>query len=375
MNIDKLIFENNQWIVQGKKECISDSVNIIFVFGHIEILKQYNHSLSLKKLYPNAHIVGCTSAGNILDTSIDEYPVVASAVSFKSARLSVKCKYINPNTLSEDTKFLVNELDKKDLKHIFFLAPGMINGSEIIKGLKLKNNITVTGGLAGDRSIFKDTYQFFDGEKGKNLAVVVGFYGKSIHIGIGCETGWKEFGASRIVTKSYKNTVYEIDHKPAVELYEKYLGDTIYDHLSSTLRFPLSVRDSLEDKNKVTRTIMSINQDKSLVFAGNIREGSIVRLMKTNVSNVLDGAFLSAKKIRPYNNKRSLALIISCISRRSVLKQFCDEEIEIVQDILTPSAQTIGFYSYGEIAPFSNDLSKPLLHNQTMTITTIYEDV
>ncbi len=374
MNIDKLIFKNEQWSKLEKEECSSLSVNIVFVFGHCSILKQYNHSSLLKQIYPNAYIVGCSTAGNILDTSIDEYSAVASAISFDSAYVRVHHKMINTNTLLEDAHFLVNKLDKKNLKHIFFLTPGMINGSEIVKGLKLSENITVTGGLAGDSNIFENTYQFFDENQGKDIAVIIGFYGQSIHVGIGCETGWKEFGANRIVTKATKNVVYEIDHKPAIELYEKYLGETVYDFPSSTLRFPLGLKDSLEDKNRLTRTIMHINQDKSLVFAGDIKEGSIVRLMKTNVSNVLDGAFLSAKKIRPYNNKRSLALIVSCISRRNVLKQFCEEEIEIVQDILTPSAQIIGFYSYGEIAPFSNNLLKPLLHNQTMTITTIYED-
>jgi hypothetical protein len=55
-----------------------------------------------------------------------------------------------------------------------------------------------------------------------------------------------------------------------------------------------------------------------------------------------------------------------------VLQQRIEEEIESVREILGPDATLAGFYSYGEIAPFSP--SEPCeLHNQTMTITTLTE--
>jgi len=374
MKINKLIFKDDEWHTLDEQESRHDVIDIVFIFGHIDILKQYKHSFLLKTIYPNADIVGCSTAGNILDTTVDEYEIVATAISFEKGYVKVFSTLLIENTITENIKKLINSIEKKDLKHLFLLAPGLINGSDIVNGIELDKNITISGGLAGDSHKFKSTYVFLNENNGDDLAIVVGFYGDSIHTAIGCETGWKEFGAKRIVTKSYKNIVYEIDNKPAIELYEKYLSDKIDSLPNSALRFPLSIKRKSNDKNEAIRVMMNINEDKSLVFAGDIEEGSIVRLMKTNVHNILNGAFLSAKKIRPYNNKPSLALTISCSARRNVLKQFSDEEIEIVQDILTSSTQVIGFYSYGEIAPFSNELSESLLHNQTMTITVIYED-
>jgi hypothetical protein len=49
-----------------------------------------------------------------------------------------------------------------------------------------------------------------------------------------------------------------------------------------------------------------------------------------------------------------------------------EEEVEAVQAILGAEAVQTGFYSYGEISPFSSE-SKCELHNQTMTITTFRE--
>ena len=49
-----------------------------------------------------------------------------------------------------------------------------------------------------------------------------------------------------------------------------------------------------------------------------------------------------------------------------------EEEVEATMDVLPESAALVGFYSYGEISPFT-PLGKCELHNQTMTITTLSE--
>jgi len=67
-----------------------------------------------------------------------------------------------------------------------------------------------------------------------------------------------------------------------------------------------------------------------------------------------------------------LALLISCVGRKLVLKQRIEEEVEGVQDVLGRETVLAGFYSYGEISPFTPS-AKCELHNQTMTITTLSE--
>ena len=67
-----------------------------------------------------------------------------------------------------------------------------------------------------------------------------------------------------------------------------------------------------------------------------------------------------------------LAILISCVGRKLVLKQRVEEEVEAVSEILGAGAMLAGFYSYGEISPFTPG-AKCELHNQTMTITTLSE--
>jgi hypothetical protein len=55
-----------------------------------------------------------------------------------------------------------------------------------------------------------------------------------------------------------------------------------------------------------------------------------------------------------------------------VLRQRVEEEVEGVRDIVGPKAAITGFYSYGEISPFTPK-ARCELHNQTMTVTTLSE--
>ncbi len=61
------------------------------------------------------------------------------------------------------------------------------------------------------------------------------------------------------------------------------------------------------------------------------------------------------------------------MGRRLVLGERCEEELEATLDNLPEQAQQIGFYSYGEISPYATGHCD--LHKQTMTLTTISEEI
>jgi hypothetical protein len=126
----------------------------------------------------------------------------------------------------------------------------------------------------------------------------------------------------------------------------------------------------------VVRTLLSVNEnDQSMTFAGNMPENSYARLMKANFERLIDGAVdaakASAETIKPFSTE--LAILISCVGRKLILKQRIEEEVEGVCDILGKGATYTGFYSYGEISPFSKGGTCEL-HNQTMTVTALREE-
>ena len=110
-----------------------------------------------------------------------------------------------------------------------------------------------------------------------------------------------------------------------------------------------------------------------MTFAGDMPEGAYARLMKANFDRLIDGAVHAARTSQQaIDSKAQLAILISCVGRKMVLKQRVEEEVEGVRDILGPKAILTGFYSYGEISPFTPN-TRCELHNQTMTITTLAE--
>ena len=123
------------------------------------------------------------------------------------------------------------------------------------------------------------------------------------------------------------------------------------------------------------RTILAIDERKqSITFAGDIPEGRLVRLMRANFDQLVDGAATAAETVdlSEFRNGPALCIAISCVGRRLVLGPRVEEEIEVVIEGLPNEVRQIGYYSYGEISPLASGRCD--LHNQTMTLTVIWEN-
>ena len=251
-----------------------------------------------------------------------------------------------------------------------------MNGSDLVSGMTsaLPAGVTVTGGLSGDGSRFTSTHVIADGTLSDKAIVAIGLYGEALRVGCGSLGGWDPFGPTRVITRARGNVLYELDGQSALSLYKRYLGDQARDLPASGLLFPLSIRAN-DNQMGVVRTILGVDEaEDALVFAGDIPEGSPARLMRANFDRLIDGAVgaarVSADALR--GSSPELALLISCVGRKMVLQQRVEEEIEGVRDVVGSRPVIAGFYSYGEISPFSPTASCEL-HNQTMTITTFAE--
>ena len=332
----------------------------------------------LNQEFPDILSIGCSTAGEILGNEVLDNTIVLTAVKFEKTSLKLIDVDLEDNKMDSYTTGIKisDALKADDLRHIFVLSDGLeVNGAELVSGLHndLDKSVSITGGLAGDGADFGKTFVIYNDQIASKKVVALGLYGADLKVGFASKGGWDSFGIERLVTKSDKNIIYELDGEPALDLYKSYLGDKAKDLPGSGLLFPLSMRTKNEGI-PVVRTILGVNEaDKSLTFAGNIPEGSYVRLMKANVDRIISGAEESAITCRKsMEDKQQLAFLISCVGRRLVLKQLVEEEVEAVNEQLGEHIYSTGFYSYGEIAPFDK-FSPCELHNQTMTITTLAE--
>jgi len=342
----------------------------VVVFGEGDFFHSSACYNELRAMFPRAEITGCSSAGSVLGTEITDGDVVVTAIRFNQSHVRVAVADLEE---SGDVRTLAEHLGKQliadDLTHFFVFSDGLlVNGSEVAAGLNALG-YPVTGGLAGDGVRFGTTQVMANAQAVSGRIAVIGIYGKAI-VKSGCFAGWQEFGAQRIVTKSSNNVVYEIDNQPALALYKKYLGEYAKDLPGSGLRFPLGIQRAKESE-QIIRTLLAINEeDQSLTFAGDVPQGCLCRLMKSNLDILIENAGMAAEKAQ--NGEAPLCMIVSCVGRRLVLGQLVEDELEIVRSVLGDQAVITGFYSYGELAPFM-DVLKCELHNQTMTLTTISE--
>jgi hypothetical protein len=358
---------------------LGDSAQLVLVFGARPLLGEQSLVAQIRAAYPRAHILGCSTAGEICGTQVSDHSLVTTAVSFEHTWLKGSQTEVN---LAENSfqagECLAQSLDPEGLVHVLVLSDGLVvNGSDLVRGLTkcLPEWVTVTGGLAGDSERFEETLVFWDSAPARNTIAALGLYGSRLRVGYGSLGGWDPFGPERLITRSKGNVLYEFDGRSALELYKKYLGDQAHGLPATGLLFPLSLRVKAGEAG-VVRTILSVDeQEQSMTFAGDVPEGAYARLMKANFDRLIDGAAGAARITYQAIGSASpdLAILISCIGRKLVLKQRVEEEVEGVRDILGEHTILTGFYSYGEISPFTPG-AKCELHNQTMTITTFSEE-
>jgi len=351
---------------------------LVLVFAAPEYMDRPHALAALRDAYPTSKLIGCSTAGEISGPFVNDASLSVALVQFEYSTVAVvsaEIKQVAASLAAGET--LARQLNHEDLRAVFVLSDGLnVNGSELIKGLNsaLPANVVVTGGLAADGDRFKRTWVIRNGLPETGVITAVGLYGDRLRITHGSRGGWDTFGPERRVTRSEGNILYELDGKPALELYKEYLGERASGLPATGLLFPLSIRQDAADARQLVRTILAVDEAKqSMIFAGDIPVGYMAQLMRANFDRLVSGASLAADQAARNTAACGplLAVAISCVGRRLVLGERIEEETEITLEHLPAGARQVGFYSYGEISPYATGSCD--LHNQTMTLTTFSE--
>ncbi|MDY7537070.1 FIST N-terminal domain-containing protein [Undibacterium sp. RTI2.1] len=357
-----------------------DAPDLVLVFGAVPFFTSANFPPSVKKRFPEAIILGCSTAGEIAVDRVYDDIVALTTVKFSNTTLrSVSTPITNMADSFDAGARLSTLLPADDLAGILVFGTGVsINGSALVAGLQsvLAPNIPISGGLAADAGAFQQTWTWGESGVADNQIVAVGLYGKSIQLSYGTFAGWEPFGPARKVTRCAENVLFELDGERALDVYKRYLGDYAKDLPGSGLLFPFEMLGKNRDKSGIFRTILGIDEvDGSLTLAGDIDANGYLRLMHSSTDKLIEGAETAATTaltLAKQVGSESLAILVSCIGRKLVMGDRVDEEVEAVADILGKNTTITGFYSNGEIAG-TDFHGECRLHNQTMTITWINE--
>ncbi len=371
-------FQNKGWI-PDLPTVAAGSQRIVLAFGARELMQEGRLVSELRDHFQGATLLGCSTSGEIAGNEVCDDSLVATVIGFDHTRFrTAYTKIAEAKSSFEGGKELAQQLNEPTLGHVFVVSDGLhVNGSDLARGIAsgVSEGVSITGGLSGDGTDFADTWVIADSEAGPQHVAAVGFYGDRLRIGYGSMGGWQPFGPVRKITRAEGNILYELDGRSALDLYKTYLGAHADELPASALLFPILVTEENVGEG-VVRTILAVDEDdKSMTFAGDIPQGGTAQLMKTNVDDLVDGAEAAAEISRTGLGERrpDLAILVSCVGRKLVMKQRVEEEVEAIQDVFGGDTAIAGFYSYGELCPFSQgDACR--LHNQTMTITVFAED-
>lgn len=353
---------------------------LVFAFGARALIEDPARFGEIRDMFPDSHIISCSTAGEILDIRVWDDSIVLVAVYFEKTALSfAEATIDSPEESYAVGKKLAGALSKEKLVHAMVFSDGLrVNGTELTKSLNenLPPTLSVTGGFAGDGTEFKRTAVGLDHVAQEGRVVLVGFSGEALKVGYGALGGWESFGIKRMITKSSGNVLFELDGKPALDLYKQYLGEKAKGLPNTGLSFPLRLElDNGKDVD-VVRSVLGINEsDQSLRFGGDMPVGATVTLMRANPERIIeDAAKAGSMSVESLGSHHAdLAFLVSCIARKAVLQERSAEEIEAVRSVIGLQAAIIGFYSYGEICPVATE-KQCLLHNQTMTVTVFREE-
>ncbi|MEY4115055.1 MAG: hypothetical protein RLZ76_1748 [Bacteroidota bacterium] len=378
MITDQVIFRNNQWEGFDRLKVPGGDYQLLLVFAEKSLLTDASIHNKLRDHFPAAKIVASSTAGEI--TGRESLENAALVIALKLEQTPFKVVYQNISTAKDSHDLgivLARQLAAEDLSYVMIISDGHdVNGSDLLNGIKseLGETLPMSGGMAGDGNLFSSTLVGVDGDIKNGHVALIGFYGDALRVCIDVQRGFNYFGPERKVTRSNKNVLYDIDGTNALELYKKYLGEYAAELPSSALLFPVAILN--DNDEPLVRTILSINEaDGSMVFAGNMPEGVAIRFMRSNLDQLIQKAEDASRLVTDCIEEPDLMLVMNCVGRKIILGQRRGEEIEALTKSVSKETVIAGFYTYGEFSSWEKPEKTCDLHNQTVVVTALKEDI
>ncbi|HFQ62154.1 MAG TPA: EAL domain-containing protein [Epsilonproteobacteria bacterium] len=312
---------------------------------------------------PKAIIIGSTTDGEICAGTVSTDKTVISLTQFKYATL----QNILIDTQDDSYKLgkaLGSTLITSETQAIITFTDGLFcNGEDYLKGIAaIDNRVTVAGGMAGDNAMFKQTFIFTQNQISSQGAVGVSLNGLQLYLHTDYDFNGLSIGKDMTITQVDKNRVYTIDNIPIYQIYQHYLGEDIAKNLPEVgIEFPLIIQH--KDRH-IARAVLAKHDDGSLSFAGNFKQGDIVRFGYGNAEMFLEHSNRLQKEIIKYPIES--IFVYSCMARRRLMPNLIEKEIKPFQAF----ANVSGFFTYGEFYSKDGELN---LFNQTMTILVLSE--
>lgn len=321
----------------------------------------------LKDVFQGVPIIGTTTAGEILDSRVEENTVVVNFCFFDSTTVQT--------TLLDcyDDLWLAGKTLACNLapapKALILLGCGLKDGRTIDATLLLNAlyeefpQAVIAGAQAGDNGHGAISYVFTENGITEQGAVAASLSGESLSVHNSYNLSWVPIGKKLTITKASGSRVYSIDHQSPLDLYNHYLGPEVVEGLPlAAADFPLIIE---RDGIPMAIHARGVNQDGSFDYIHSFHLGEQVQFGFCHSGLLAMAAKQTFDELRAHPTQA--AFIYSCVSRKWILGQDVNVEIAPIASLAT----TAGFFTYGEY--FTHPIGKCLFLSQTMTVLTLAE--
>lgn len=350
-----------------------DDARLLIVFAS----PAYDLPALLRGITPgDVPLVGCSTAGEITPAGPTDRGVVVLALGgagFAVCTRAARGASERLRAAGAEVARCAETVEPRPHRALLLLSDGLVTDQQaIVRGAYdiVGSTVPLVGGGAGSASPTSPTYQFH-GEEVLQDAVVGIALGSDAPLGIGVQHGWRRMGEPVLVTRSEGRRLYEIDDRPALDVYLEWLdapADARHDAAAFAqfaASHPLGLgRRSGEDH---VRFVAGADfEDRSLHCAADVPPGGIAFFMEGDAESVLGAAdTASANALEGLGGAPALGMLaFDCIARRHFLG---DEGVvdEVARIGAAGGAPVAGFYTYGEIAR-TRGISG--FHNQTLVV-------
>lgn len=348
---------------------------LAIVFSTINIeLKTIQGLFNRQKI----EFIGCSSAGEIADAASHEEAITGLVFDLAPASWCIHSTDYDAAT-TYSAAFEAGQFAKKAFENpaMILLSGGIqVDAEKVVFGVKdgVGREFPFYGGLAGDNLGLNQTWAFSSDFLSDEGLVCLILDADRVEVKGMATSGWEAIGGVNEITKAEGNMVYEINGKPALDVFIEYFG--FFSNLSNpaselntlSAQYPLQIER--ENGIKVLRSpLFANNDDRSMMLAGGVRQGEKFRFSISPGFEVVEKTVDEYADFRSRHASPEAVLLFSCKGRHAALGPMIDDEIEgLYNHWKTPMA---GFFTYGEIGnPRGGNCE---FHNETCSLVLLRE--
>jgi hypothetical protein len=326
-------------------------------------------------------MVGCSGAGCIARGIVDEsnHCVVVVAIADNGIRMNTAgLPHLRDSTAAGHA--IGRDLKKnmgQDARCVLLLPCGLnALADELIPAMEacLGKKLPLIGGLAADNLLRVKTYQYHDWqiyEGGVSAALLSGDFFLATDVTHGC----MPIGTEKEITKVDGNRIYEIDHRPVLDVMVDYVGEELRaDFGKLSLHFCIAQKtdaflSECYDPFIIRYIVQYHSEDGSISLPVKFKKGDKIWMSRRDQQRMFLSSGKSIENLKRAVGDHSvlLAFYIDCVGRGKLVLSEHDQMslIGTVQEGVAADCPWAGLFSYGEFCPVGE---RNVFHNYTAVL-------